>query len=51
VARYLRTVCWLLFWFGLAFYLQLSAVAYATHLSALCLGCAVVVMLNLLRKG
>ncbi|MDY0186008.1 MAG: AarF/UbiB family protein [Desulfuromonadaceae bacterium] len=51
VGRYLRSVCWLLFWFGLAFFMQQHGTETARTGSYISLGGAVVVMLNLLRKG
>ncbi|MGM0417029.1 MAG: ABC1 kinase family protein [Thermodesulfobacteriota bacterium] len=51
VGRYLRAMCWLLFWFGLALFLQQYEGTAASRGSLVCVGAAVVVMLNLMRRG
>lgn len=51
VGRYLRAMCWLLFWFGFALFLQQYESVATTRGSLVCVGAAVVVMLNLLRRG
>ncbi|MDY0290959.1 MAG: AarF/UbiB family protein [Desulfuromonadaceae bacterium] len=50
IGCYLRSMCWLLFWFGLALFLQRYEGVAATRGSLVCVGGAVVVMLNLLRR-